>query len=114
MSVSLRPALSSLFDAIRGSSPTAVDSKVNRFQQPVQKVQRRPARFADGFEGAPAKAPRLASESATAAPKQGVTTATNLHRDAFEAATRKPVELAPKLAPRLATAAKARVNVMRF
>ncbi len=114
MTVSLRPALSSLINTIRGSSQ--VDSgKLERFQKPVARVNRRPAGFADGFDGAPAKSPRLAAaQNATPAPRPGVTTATHLHRDGFDVAARKPVELAPKLAPRMAAVAKARVNVMRF
>ena len=115
MSVSLRPALSSLFDSIRGSRPLS-DAEVARKQLPVARVQRRPARFADGFEGAPARAPRLARphQTATPAPKQGGLSVSRLTQDAFEVATRKPVELAPRLAPAAAAAARARINVMRF
>ena len=113
MSLAIKPALSSFLDSIRGKSPVS-DPALARFQQPVAKVQRRPARFADGFEGSPGRSPRLASANATPAPKQGMQSATHLHRDGFEVATRKPVELAPRLAPQVAAAARARVNVMRF
>jgi hypothetical protein len=116
---SIRSATSNLIDRLRGKVPSkvaAAESDIARLQSPVVRVQRRPAGFMDGFDREPSKAPRLASlaTSATPAPRAGMTSLSSLHRDGFEAAARKPVELAPRLAPAVEKAARARINVMRF
>ena len=106
MTPSIRPALSNWLDLVRAKARVS-DPVINRFQQPVPKVQRRPSQFADGFEGSQA---RQSARSATPMPKPGANNATHFHRDGFEVAAKKPVELAWKPSP----AARARVNVMRF
>ena len=111
--VSVRPALGSWFDSLRraASSAPIAETKIKRYEQPVPRVTRNPNR--DTFEtaadelkhgirrdfnqGQSLSGPR---QNATPAPKPGATNTTSfLHRDGFEAATRKPVELTPKPPP---------------
>ncbi len=125
--LAIRPALGTWFDSLRraAASEPIGQTKVKRFEQPVPKVTRN--RGGDMFETAADELKhgikrdwrqdvqqdlRQASfRSATPPPKSGVTNVTHfLHRDGFETATRKPVELAPKPPPSL----RAGVAVFRF
>ena len=83
-------------------------------QQPVPKVSRMARQF-DAFENAGLQKrdmQQASARSATPQPKAGATNVTQFsqHRDAFESATRKPVELAPKPPPSF----KAAIPVFRF
>lgn len=122
----IRPALTSMMDAIRRSAVNSIQNaepKVRRFEQPVPKVVRLP-RHRDGFEGAagfrqsssgsqagPNSKANENARSATAQPRGGATDVTRfLRHDGFETATRKPVELSPKPPPSF----KPAVAVFRF
>ncbi|MBS1152211.1 MAG: hypothetical protein H6Q89_3909 [Myxococcaceae bacterium] len=112
--LAIRPALSNWLDAVRRAATSApvAEPRVKRFEQPVPKVVRLP-RHRDSFEGAESSygLKQPASRSATPAPKPGATDVTRfLHRDGFESAARKPVELAPKPPPSF----RAGVAVFRF
>jgi hypothetical protein len=114
--LAIRPALSSWLDAVRRSeaSTPVADARIQRFEQPVHKVVRLP-RHRDSFEGSTdLKQQNLQQPSAfnaTPAPKPGAMSVTQLlQRDAFESATRKPVELTPKPPPSF----KPAVAIFRF
>ncbi|GEM_PF-2977846 len=123
--VSVRPALGTWLDSLRRAATGApiAETRIKRYEQPVPKVARNPNH--DTFETAADElkhgmrrdlnsAPRdlrSARQDATPAPKPGATNATQfLHRDGFEAAARKPVELSPKPPPSF----KPAVAVFRF
>ena len=87
MDAAIRLAISSFFGLFRAKE-LQVDPVIKRLQTPVHKVARLP-RFVDGFEGA-----RGNTDS-----KRQATAGLPFLKDGFQAAVRKPVELAPKMAP---------------
>lgn len=141
--IQLPPVLGNFFNAVR-SFERAVDPKLNvktdprlqKFQQPVQNVERLRKHRADSFDGSdsdpramegkgkrqnPARFANLdlsgggslkqAATSQTAEPRRGATDVTGfLRNDGFEAASRKMVELTPKPPPTY----KAPIPVFRF